>query len=195
MNDLPRMKHPVFNFRFIFLFISIIVLASIFLSCENKIGIINKSDLLTLPSVTVKDDETVYNDSGRVKLILHFRYMEQFDTKEFPYTEFKFGITVDLFDTKKGDAGHVTSKYAKYNKSNSLWELRDSVVVVNEKNDKLETELLFWNQITDRIYTDRFVKITSTDEEIQGIGFESDTHLQNQRIKKVSAIIYFSDEK
>ena len=189
------MRHLSSRFRTTFLFSSIIVIILIASSCKNKIGIIPKSDLLTFPSVTVKDDETVYTDSGRVKLILHFRHMEQYDNKESPYTEFKYGIKVDLFDAKKGAAGTVTSKYAKYTKLNNLWELRDSVVVVNEKKDKLETELLFWNQQTDQIYTDRFVKITSADEEIQGIGFESDTHLQNQRIKKVSAIIYFSDEK
>ena len=56
---------------------------------------------------------------------------------------------VDFFDKKEAHAGSVTSKYAKYTKTNNLWELRDSVVVVNDKNDKLETELLFWNQESD----------------------------------------------
>jgi LPS export ABC transporter protein LptC len=121
--------------------------------------------------------------------------MEQYDNKDLPYTEFISGIKVDFYDKKEAHAGSVTSKYAKYTKTNNLWELRDSVVVLNDKNDKLETELLFWNQEKDLIYTDRFVKITNTDQIIQGFGFESDTHLQHRRIKKVSATIYLPDEE
>lgn len=185
------MKLPALKPRTIFLFSSIIVLTLIVISCENKINIIPKSDLLTLPSQTGKDILTIYTDSGKVKLILSSPYMERFDNKEPPYSEFKYGLKVDLFDPKKGAAGSVTSKYAKFTSSTNIWELRDSVVVINEKNDRLETEQLFWNQTSDLIYTDRFVKITSADEEILGIGFESDTHLQNQRIKKVSATIYY----
>ena len=96
---------------------------------------------------------------------------------------------------KKDPCGSVTSKYAKYTKTDNLWELRDSVVVINENNDKLETEVLFWNQEKDLIYTDRFVKITNEDQIIQGFGFESDSHLKKRRIKKVSATIYFNDEE
>jgi hypothetical protein len=67
--------------------------------------------------------------------------------------------------------------------------------VINESNEKLETELLFWNQEKDRIYTDRFVKMTSEDQISVGIGFESDSHLNKRRIFKVKAIIYPKDEE
>ena len=68
-------------------------------------------------------------------------------------------------------------------------------MVINEKYEKLETELLFWNQEKDHIYTDRFVKITNEDEVIQGIGFESDSHLLSRKILKVTAEITMPDEK
>jgi LPS export ABC transporter protein LptC len=177
------------------LIIIIIIITGIVISCENKIDIIPKSDLLTLPSLSVKDFETVFTDSGLVQLTLSAPVMDQYDNRDFPYTEFISGIKVDFYDKKEAHAGSVTSKYAKYTKTNNVWELRDSVVVINDKNDKLETELLFWNQESDLIYTDRFVKITNTDQIIQGFGFESDTHLQHRRIKKVSATIYFNDEE
>jgi LPS export ABC transporter protein LptC len=173
----------------------ILIITWIVLSCESRNDIIPKSDLLTLPSLSVRNSESVFTDSGKVQLILSFPVMDQYDNKDLPYTEFRSGIKVDFFDKKEAHAGSVTSKYAKYTKTNNVWELRDSVVVINDKNDKLETELLFWNQETDQIYTDRFVKITNTDQIIQGFGFESDTHLQHRRIKKVSATIYFNDEE
>jgi hypothetical protein len=67
--------------------------------------------------------------------------------------------------------------------------------VINEINEKLETEVLFWNQEKDLIYTDRFVKMTSEDELIQGIGFQSDSHLTKRRIFKETGIINIKDEK
>lgn len=165
------------------------------ISCENKIDVIPKSDLLTLPSVTVRDFKTVFTDSGKLQLILTSPRMEQYNNTDFPYSEFREGMKAVFYDGKKEPVGSVTAKYAKYTKSTNSWELRDSVIVVNENNDKLETEVLNWDQNKDLIYTDRFVKITNTDEIIQGFGFESDSHLQNRRIKKVSATIYMKDEE
>jgi hypothetical protein len=69
------------------------------------------------------------------------------------------------------------------------------VIVINESGDKLETEVLNWSQEKDLIYTDRYVKITNEDQVIHGFGFESDSHLNNRKIKKVQATIYFNDEE
>jgi LPS export ABC transporter protein LptC len=121
--------------------------------------------------------------------------MEKYDNTDFPYSEFKSGIKANFYSGQKEPVGSVTSKYAKFTNSNNTWELKDSVVVINESGDKLETEVLNWDQEKDLIYTDRFVKITNEDQIIQGFGFESDSHLQNRKIKKVSAIIYFKDEE
>ena len=164
-------------------------------SCENKIDVIPKSDLLTLPTLTVKDFETVYTDSGRLQLVMSSPLMEEYDNKETPYYEFKSGIKVTFYDGKEIPTGYVTSKYAKYTKSNSLWELRDSVVVVNAGNDKLETEVLYWDETKNLIYSDRFVKITNEDQIVLGTGFESDPRLNKRKIKKVSATIYLKDQE
>jgi len=182
-------KHNIHTAVVLFILISFIAL-----SCETKIPVIPKSDLLSLPSVTAKDFYTILNDSGRKQLILSAPLLEQFDKADPPFSEFRSGIKVVVYNGNDKPVGTVTAKYAKCT-SNNLWELRDSVVVVNENNEKLETELMFWNQEKDRIYTDRFVKITEDNLISQGIGFESDSHLTNRRIFKVTAIIYPPDEK
>ena len=188
------MKSPSLKFRRLSLITTISIACMIILSCENKISQIPKSDLLTLPSITGKDIETVLTDSGLIQLILTSPLIEQYDKADKPYSEFRFGLKVIAYNGQKDPVASVTAKYGKCT-DNNLWELRDSVVVINENNEKLETEILFWNQQKDLIYTDRFVKITSEDEVIQGIGFESDSHLSKQKIKKVTADIYLKDEK
>jgi LPS export ABC transporter protein LptC len=189
------MKNSITKNKSHVLVIIVVILTGIGLSCENKIDSIPKSDLLTLPSITVKDFITEYTDSGKLQLVLSSSIMEQYDNATVPYSEFKSGIKVIYYNSRKEPSGSVTSKYAKYTKPNSRWELKDSVVVINENKDKLETELLYWDQDADLIHTDRFVKITNEDQIIQGFGFESDSHLNNRKIKKVNAIIYLKDEE
>jgi len=182
------------KFKTPFLITVIVILTVMFLSCENKIDPIPKSDLLTHPSLTVKDFETVFTDSGRKQLEMSSPLLEQYDNIAFPYSEFRSGIKVIFYDGKTEPVASVTAKYAKYTKTNNMWELKDSVVVLNESNDKLETEVLYWNQENNLIYTDRFVKITNEDQITQGFGFESDPQGVKRRIKKISAIIYLKDE-
>jgi LPS export ABC transporter protein LptC len=189
------MKNSPEKFRTLCLIAFIVIITGLVLSCENKIDLIPKSDLLTLPSLTVKDFETVFSDSGKLQLIMTSPLMEQYKSTALPYSEFRSGIRVVFYDGNPVPVGSVIAKYAKFTKSENMWELKDSVVVVNESGDKLETEVLNWSQEKNLIYTDRFVKITNEDQIIQGFGFESDTHLDNRKIKKVSAIIYFNDEE
>ena len=189
------MKHLSCKFKTHSWVYVIVFFSLVFISCENNIDLIPKSDLLTLPSLSVKDFETVYTDSGRLKLILSAPLMEEYSNNATPYYEFMSGIKVVFYDGRKDPSGSVTAKYAKYTKSSSLWELRDSVVVVNEGNDKLETEILYWDEIKNLIYSDRFVKITNEDQIVMGTGFESDPRLSKRKIKKVSATIYLKDEE
>jgi LPS export ABC transporter protein LptC len=172
-----------------FLFIALL------LSCETRLDPAEVSDFLKVPSITVENNRTVHSDSGRIQSILTFPLLEQYDNVEKPYYEFRKGIRVDLYDGDTIPQGSVTSKYARYEESNKLWELKDSVVVVNSKNERLETELLFWDQKKDLIYTDRFVKMTSAENITQGFGFESDSRMKRRVIKKVSAEITIDDEE
>ena len=170
-----------------------LILLFVSFSCQKSNHKIPISDISNLPSLTVKNDTTVYSDSGRVSLKLIFPIMEQYDNAGESYNEFKQGLYVNVFNRDKEPTGSISAKYAKYTKISNLWELRDSVVVINENQDMLETEILFWDQTKDLIYSDRFVKFTNADQIIMGTGFESDSHLRRRKIKKVSATIYLNE--
>jgi LPS export ABC transporter protein LptC len=186
-----NMKHTIYKN---ILFSIIVLIAGLAISCENKIPTIPKSDFLTLPTTTARDFTTSLYDSGLIQLDLSAPLLEKYDNIDPPYTEFKSGIKVLLYNGKETSQAKVTAKYAKCT-NNNLWELRDSVIVLNDKDERLETEILFWDQEKDKIYTDRFIKITSEDQVTNGIGFESDTHLNHRRIFKVNATISMSDEE
>lgn len=174
--------------------IFLLILVPALQSCEKKSGNYPSIDVLTLPSLTGRNIRTVYTDSGRVQLELFAPLVESYNRDDNPYTEFRQGIKVLFHDGHKDPVGSVTAKYAKYTDNKNLWELQDSVVAINEAGEKLETELLYWDEKKGTIYTDRFVKITTEDQIIQGYGLESDTRLNNRKIKNLSAIIYIKEE-
>ncbi len=165
----------------------------IFLSqaCNRKLDLIKKSDILSLPSVSIKNDTTVSTDSAKIQLIFIAPLIEKYSNADPPYTEFRHGINVLFYDGNKQPVATLSSKYAKFTENKKLWELRDSVVGKNEKKEKLETELLFWDQNKDLVYTDRFVRITSEDRVVMGTGLVSDSRFTVWTIKNVSATIPF----
>lgn len=167
---------------------------AVFSSCSKNIEMVPASAVDSLPSATGKDIYTVFADSGKIQLILKTPILEKYDKADEPYTEFRQGINVVIYDGNPDPVGTVSARYAKYIDARRLWELRDSVVVINQENEKLETELLFWNQQKDLIYTERFIKFTTEDEIIQGTGFESDSRLTKREIRKISGIIYINEE-
>jgi LPS export ABC transporter protein LptC len=166
-----------------------ILVLSFLLSCDRKMDVIKNSDILLLPTQTVKNFETIYTDSAKLQLILSSSLMERYTESKPPYSEFKNGIKVLFYDGHKAPIASFTSKYAKFLEDKRLWELRDSVIVVNEKNERLETELLYWDQEKDLVSTDRAVRITSEDEIVVGIGLESDSRFLKWWIKDVRATI------
>lgn len=185
-------KARPYNNCFILLFIIPAVLVSY--SCENKIARIDSFEILSLPSLTGKDIYTVFTDSGKINLIMAAPVMEDWDNLSTPVTEFRRGMKIYLHDGHKEPVATASARYAKFFKKENLWELNDSVVIVNESGDKLETEQLFWDRNKDLVYTERFVKITNEDQTVMGTGFESDPRLSRRKIKNVTATIYLHDE-
>jgi len=164
-------------------------------SCEKKHEVINDLQIKDLPALSARDVETMYSDSGWVTLVVRSPLIQQFTGKDDAHTLFPHGLTVLFYDKATKPQASISSKYARYTEKDELWELRDSVVAVNMQGDILETELLYWSEPKESVWSDRFVKITGKDKIIMGTGFESDPRLTRYRIKNMSATIYIQDEQ
>ena len=164
-------------------------------SCEKKKEVISDLQIKDLPALSARDYQTMYSDSGKVTLVMRSPLINRFTGEPDPHTEFPEGLSVQFYDKKSVPQASITSHYARYSDKDEVWELRDSVVAVNENGDILETELLYWSQTKESVWSDRFVKITGKDQIIMGTGFESDPRLTKWKIKNVSATIYIEDEQ
>lgn len=181
----------------IFLKSILIVGVMMLFSCKkNDIEVVNsfnKSD--TLPTQSVINLETVYTDSGKVKLVVVAPLVERFSADEKNKTYFPEGMEVNFYDSEGNINSWLSAKYAIYHEDNQLWEASDSVVAVNEEGEVLNTELLFWDEEKQIIYSPKFVKITTAKEVIFGNGFEADQSFNFWTITKVKGTIYHDNEQ
>jgi LPS export ABC transporter protein LptC len=161
-------------------------------SCQkNDISLVNnltRTD--SLPTQVINDLTTIYTDSSVVQLIVYAPLVKHYSENEEPIIEFPDGIRVKFFNRTGGIASTLRSKYAIYYQSKDLWEARDSVIAINQQNERLDAALLYWDINTKRIYSDRSVKITSDDEIIYGEGFESDQSFRDWQIDHVKGTVY-----
>jgi LPS export ABC transporter protein LptC len=163
-------------------------------------------DLLETETVTLADTyyevadsvEILYSDSAVVRVRIKAPILYNYSDAKNPRREFPNGILVEFFDENKNIQSRLTAKRAvQYDKTNKF-VVEDNVVVRSIKNETIETEGLVWDESTQRVYSDRFITITTATEVIKGYGFESDYNFQNWELKKVSGRLQadrINDEK
>lgn len=163
-------------------------------SCENDMKKVKElTESYEPSSETGKDIEVLYSDLGKVKAKLTAPTLLRFRTKE-PYTELPDGLKILFYDEDEQVETQLTAGYGiSYEKSDEMI-VRNNVEAVSVKGEKLNTEELVWNQKTQKISSDKFVKITTRDEIIFGDGFESNQDLSNYKIKKIRGTIRLKQE-
>jgi LPS export ABC transporter protein LptC len=167
---------------------------ALFFSCREKIEIINTSIKEDEPTQIVYDFETSYSDSAILRMRLKSPLMKYYSNMEEPYADFDEGVEAYFYEGIDSLVGQITSNFARYQETKKIWEVRYDVVAINRDGDILETELLFFDEQKDLIYTDQFVRITQDDQIIMGTGMESDSRFDKWQIKNVSATLYIDDE-
>ena len=173
-----------------------VVMTALLSSCEKKELVVKDLQIKNLPTLSARNLETMYSDSGQVTMIVRSSLIQQFSNADKPHTIFPEGLLVLFYDKQTTPQASIASKYARYSDDDEVWELRDSVVAVSNKGEKLETELLYWSEPKDRIWSDRFVRFTQGDQIIMGTGFESDTRFSNWAIKNnVTGTVHIQDEQ
>lgn len=182
--------------KLIIVFCSFLAVLSIF-SCENSVEVIKSITAVTsLPRQYAENVEITYSDSGlqQVKIIApRLEYYQK--SAEDQYYEFPKGLKMLIYDHSQQARSSVTAGYAIYRKAEHLWEARDSVVAINQSGEILRTELLFWDEQRQIIYTDKFARVTDETSEIQGEGFEADENFTHWEFKKVTGMIDIKNEK
>ncbi len=173
--------------------IVILVLQSCFSSVENSASLgVERDSAAVMKTYNVT---TLVSDSGVTRFRVTTNEWLVYDKKARPAWEFPQGIHLEQFDENMEVHSEVDAKKAIYYTELEEWILSDSVYAVNVEGEKFESEILYVHQKEDRIFTDKFVRITQEDKIITGIGMESNQRLTKYKVLKPQGIIPLDEEE
>ncbi|MCC7504088.1 MAG: LPS export ABC transporter periplasmic protein LptC [Saprospiraceae bacterium] len=144
------------------------------LACESALR--REQEIFTQNDVTVevgRGVEILYSDSARVRVRIKGPVLLNFTERDDPRQEFPEGIIVDFLDDRQAVKSTLTAKTAVRRQDKGQVTARDSVVLNTAQRERLETEELIWDEKTEKVFTDKFVKVIKPGEIIYGFGLEA----------------------
>jgi LPS export ABC transporter protein LptC len=150
----------------------------------------------TAPSMSAKNIEVTFSDSGRVQAKLYSPLVNRFEGED-PSMIFPTGFKVYIYNSQMRVETTITGNWGKRMENLRMMEAKGNVVVRNEiKQQQLNTEHLFWDEKKARIYSDVKSKITTPDKIFFVEGLESNeaftdyifTHLTGEMMVKKDSI-------
>ena len=165
-------------------------------SCKNDVQTVLSLDVVdTLPEMTARDVEILYSEKARVQIKLVSPYMVSTIEENEPVMLFPQGFTVYFYDSAMNLQSKITADYGISYENKKLMEARHNVVVENlQKNEMLNTEELFWDRAKQKIYSDKFVKLTTDGQVVTGDGLTSEEPFDDVFISNTKGLLELKEE-
>ena len=158
----------------IFVFAAMLVVAWCLIGCDPAA---RRADLLYDTDDTAvevgRSVEILYSDSAVLRVRVTGPTLHNYLDRENPRQEFPDGIKMEFLTSRLQVRSTLIAKFAVRQQDKGLVIARDSVVLTTIEQEKLETEELIWDEKTERIHTDKFVKVTRPGEVLYGFGLEA----------------------
>lgn len=165
------------------------------ISCSDKqvsgIAIDNRDSLAVMSTYGVS---TVISDSGRISYKIDTEEWLIFDKRTPPYWAFEKGVYLEKYDYDMNVEATIKCDTAYYYNEQKLWKLIGNVDIRNPKNERFFTDLMYWDQGKEKIYSDAYIKIEQEDQTTEGIGFSSNQSMTLWEIKNTKGIYTIKDE-
>lgn len=138
-------------------------------------------------------------EGGRSRAVLEAPRMEQYRIDDSTYSVWRSmrdtaRVRVYLFDEQGDSSATVTADSLVFQDQKGILNAYRNVVVVTESDKRLRTEHLIWEQDDRKIRTNRFVRIRTPTEVVQGDGLVADEDLETYQLGRFSAEVEMDDE-
>ena len=160
--------------------------AFVVFSCKGKLGEADSLNIKEVPVQTVDNMFIVQTKNGRIQMRSEAPVMERYERDTLSYELFPEGFFVYGYTDDEDLETEIVAdraRHIRHKDGREMWEAYGNVVVKNLiKQEVMETDTLYWDQKTERIYTHCYVKMYSPDGFMQGYGMESDQRARNSVI-------------
>lgn len=173
-----------------------IVMLLLFSSCGGRKKVLGAAikDRDSLPIMATYGVTTLISDSGVTRYRINTDEWLVYDKKYPSYWAFEKGLYLEQFDSLLNVNASIKADTAYFYDKEQLWKLIGHVDIKNLKGERFNTELLYWNQATQKVYSDKFIRIEQPDRIISGHGFDSNQQMTVYVIHNIEGIFYVDEE-
>lgn len=162
--------------------------------CQNDIKEIRAiTDPRVLPLQTSINAEYRLSEKGKRKNILKAAQLDQYQGDE-NYIVASGGYEITFYDSLEVQDAKLTATNGRYSENSKTMIATGNVVLSNREGAKLETEEIVFQLDSARIYTDKFVIITTENGSVlRGKGLESNDSFTRYKILEPTGDLYLNE--
>lgn len=138
---------------------------------------------------------TLISDSGRISYKIDAEEWFVFDKRQPSYWAFEKGVYLEKYDHELNIEATIQCDTAYYYSEQKLWKLIGNVDIRNPKDERFFTDLMYWDQEKELIYSDAYIKIEQEDQVTEGVGFSSNQSMTVWEIKNTKGIYAIKEEE
>ena len=188
-NKTIRGRHGWFS-----LFLFVLSVPLLMLSCEGDqehiAAAINEQDSVAF--MRSRGISTLISDSGVMRYKLVAEEWDIYTNTNPPSWKFMKGMLMERFDESFHVDLHVQADTA-YLHEQRLWELRGRVVIRNIEGTLFRTEELFWDMNEHQMWSNKYMRIKTTDQELEGTDFRSNEQMTDYYVSNSVGAFPVSD--
>lgn len=171
----------------VLLTIALLVFVSCSRSSKQYTDAVTNRD--SVPGLTTFDIETLISDSGVVRYRILADRWDVYDQLTPPKWAFEEGVYLEKFTDSLTINATVRADTAYYYDQSKLWELYGHVHIENLEGEIFDTDTLFWNQDTERVWSEAYIRIEKANGTVvTGYGFTSNQQFTDYRIRRTQGI-------
>ena len=168
----------------------ICALACLVLACKNDLDRVAAIEVpVDGPDRITTQAEYLFSDSGLVRNRIRATTIMEYGGAT-PRTELSDGVELTFFNPDGQAGSRLTARRGRIEPGSNQMTVDEDVVFVNARGEKLETEHLTWSQDSNRVYTDRPVKVSRARDIIYGQGLDAAQDFSRYTIRKITGTLF-----
>lgn len=169
----------------------------IFCSCSANLEEINAVTVdKNAPSEITEGVDMLYTNEGKPSMRMEAAVVEKYEDEANPRLEWPKGLKMTFFDSLQKIQSVLKANYGILYENEGYMMVRNDVVFSNNKNERLNTELLHLYFQKDSVYTDKFFTITSETGRIAANELISNLTFTKYKFQKVeNSEVYINDDE